>query len=111
MIKNKYIRQTFIVILVFLLVLGVGKLRNTYLMSDTRPTCAVFFKVARSSYVDYYYYRYRVESKVFTGSISAGELKIHSLDSLKKYNCVKIEYSKYSPSYSRVIDTRFRGGR
>lgn len=34
------------------------------------------------------------------------ELKVKTFEKLKRMGCVKIEYSNYSDSYSRVIDIR-----
>ena len=51
-------------------------------------------------------YVFEVDGKKVKGNVPYSSLKSISLDSLKKIECVKIEYSNYSTFFNRVIDNR-----
>ncbi len=79
--------------------------KELMLMSATK-TCGYFYKVGTSRYVDYYQYTYSINGNRYNGFITKKELKIKSINKLKKINCVEIKYSNYINSYSKVVDER-----
>jgi len=75
-----------------------------YIKSDT--TCAKFFKEGNTRGQKSLHYKYVVDDKKYTYSVSFLYLKNKSLEDMKKVECVTIEYSVWFPTFSRVIDKR-----
>ena len=91
----------------FIVFFGLMLVAETYtyfFFTKTSKTCATIYKIGTSRWIDYFHYTYVIEGKKYDGSIEVGEIKNISLDSLKKIECIKIEYSNYVNSFSRVID-------
>ena len=104
--NNRLTKQIIYIVIGFILLITIAVSFNGLMFLNTRKTCATFYKIGTSRYVDYYHYSYFINGKKYDGSLTRKELKIKSLDSLKKIKCVEIEYSTYINSYSRVIDQR-----
>lgn len=52
-------------------------------------------------------YNFNLDDEIVTDAISIGAIKKDiSFDSIKKIECLKIEYSNYSTFFSRVVDDR-----
>jgi len=73
---------------------------------NAEDTCAHFTSIGGVRTTDYYNYSYIVDGNQFDGSLSDFNLSLRDLDSLKKIECIQIEYSVYFSSFSRVIDKR-----
>ena len=52
------------------------------------------------------WYSFKVNNKNILDNISIGFFKKIPFDSLKKFDCVKIEVSNYSTFFNRVVDER-----
>lgn len=99
-------KQIIYLVIGFTLLITLVASFNELMFLKTTKTCGYFFKITTSRYVDYYHYSYMKNDKKLTGSIMKKELKVKTFEKLKRMGCVKIEYSNYSDSYSRVIDIR-----
>ena len=85
--------------------LGIYFSSNLFFI-NSKTTCAHFARISGVRTTDYYHYSYMVDGNQFEYSVSEFNLKLRDLDSLKKIECVEIEYSVYFPSFSRVVDKR-----
>jgi len=93
-------------LLIIAVLFGLMQLFLQLIYINAKTTCANFTKLGGTRSVDSYHYIYRMSNITYENHISEGFLKLRDLDSLKKIECVQIEYSIYFPSYSRVIDKR-----
>jgi hypothetical protein len=100
-------RKTWIVVgVVFLLIISIGLLIEQMAYTSSKIGCA---KITRKSAIRgawSVHYEFEVDGEIMEGGIETGFLKKISLDSLKKIECIKIEYSNYSTFFNRVIDKR-----
>jgi hypothetical protein len=101
--KNSY-KQVFWVLIIFFGLILIAKIYTYFFFTSTSKTCATIYKVGRNRTVASYHYSYYVNGIIHDGSIETGYIKNISLDSLKKIDCIKIEYSNYVYSFSRIID-------
>lgn len=105
--KIKINKTAKIIILIFIL-FGLFQLSLQLIYIKSNTTCIKFSKTGGTRSTISYHYLYEVESKLYNSHISEFYIKknIRNLDSLKKFDCVEIEYSVWFPSFSRVIDKR-----
>jgi hypothetical protein len=101
--KASYKQVIWVLIIFFGLIL-IAKLYTYYFFTNTTKTCATIYKVGADRTIESYHYSYSAHGIIHDRSIETGYIKNISLDSLKKIECVKIEYSNYVNSFSRVID-------
>lgn len=104
--NNKRIKKQIVFIFLgFMMLFCLASVFKYLMFTNTNTTCAIFYDVGTSRYVHYYYYTYFIEGEKFEGSLPVKQIRIKSLNDLKKMGCVKIEYSNYINAYSQVIDT------
>lgn len=104
--NRKIKKQILWIIIGFPLFLFLFSFVIQFFYTKSNITCGTFYKKGTSRYIDYYHYYFYADGEKCTGSISEGDLELVSLDSLKKMECIEIEYSLYNTIYSRVVDTR-----
>lgn len=91
---------------VFAVIILVGILAEKIAYTSTKITCG---KIVRQSSIRgaySVYYTFEVDGISKEGGVGTSFLKNLSLDSLKKIECVKIEYSNFSTYFNRVVDER-----
>ncbi len=91
-------------LIIFFGLLLTAKIYTYFFFTNTTKTCAAIYKVGTNRTVESYHYSYNAKGIKHDGSIETGYIKNISLDSLKKIKCIKIEYSNYVNSFSRIID-------
>jgi len=98
-------KERFVLLIIIASVLALF-LFSKLIFINAKTTCASFTSLSGVRTTDYYDYSYIADGTQFDGSLSEFNLSLRDLDSLKKIECVQIEYSVYFPSFSRVIDKR-----
>ena len=93
-------RFVFLLILIFLVIYVVY-------FSTTEKTCCKIVGVSSIRGGGVILYDYEINHRKHKGSMTVGYFKDEiSLDSLKKIDCVEMEYSKYLPFLNRITDKR-----
>jgi len=80
--------------------------KNVALISSTK-SCAKFteiWEVKGATWVEYEFENN--EGEKYKGNIYLKDLKIRSIDSLKKIECIKVKYSNFSAIFSEIDDPR-----
>jgi|SRR5690554_1898625 len=82
--------------------------KNIILFFGSKKTCSTIIEKKRiNNNIGVYAYCYTLEGVVFKQNESIIHIKRDlSLDSLKKIDCIKVEYSSYFPSISKIVDER-----
>lgn len=73
---------------------------------DSKKTCGNYYREGNMRGAKLFVYHYNVNGVDYRSPTTSMSLKIKTLDSLKQIKCVEIEYSKWFPSISRMIDKR-----
>lgn len=68
--------------------------------------CGRFTDIWKNKGAKNFGYVFVYENDTIVGSIGSSKLKIHNLDSLKSMDCIKIECSKFTTYFNRVVDQR-----
>jgi hypothetical protein len=80
--------------------------KNVALISSTK-SCAKFVKIWEVKGATLVKYAFKnKEGEIFSGNVDLKDLKIRSIDSLKKIECVKVRYSNFSAIFSEIDDPR-----
>jgi hypothetical protein len=95
----------YIVLSFFLILLTLYSFEKLMYL-DSNIACAKFIYQSESRGVKYVHYTVNINEEVHDGSLSMAQLKIKSMDKLKKIDCLKVEYSNYSSFFNRVVDKR-----
>ena len=103
-IKNKII----LLISIFLIVILVSQLSRYIFFQNKGYTYGQIISIKRGVKGGYHYiYNFKNNGKVIYGFIYTNEIKDNiDFDSLKNIPNIKIEYSKYSTNFNRIIDKR-----
>lgn len=105
MTKRK--RQNIALIVLFS---AVGLFLLVYYASfiNSSEVCGVYIRESGIRSTVYYNYQYVVNDKVYSGSTDESNIKsnLRTIDTLRKFDCVRIEYSRYFPFFSKLADQR-----
>jgi hypothetical protein len=100
--KKTWRNLTILMVCLFLLLISINKL--AYISSSS--ACGTFFRLGETRGAKYLHYEFFIDNVKHEGSISRIDLRIKSLDSLKKIDCIQIEYSNFSTYFNLVVDKR-----
>lgn len=75
---------------------------------NSRQTCGRIIELISSSRRHYYFRSsFKINNRSYENDIACIEIKDEfSLDSLKKIQCIKIEYSLFNEATNRIVDER-----
>jgi len=93
-----------LVIVISLIVLFLVVYNLSFLKS--RTICGKIIGEHEIKGAKYIRYRFIIDNDTSEGSLSVLDVKRISLDSLKKIECVQIQYSEFSSFFNRVVDKR-----
>jgi len=68
--------------------------------------CGKFVYSSETRGATYFHYIVTINGEQKKGSISKSELKVKYLPELKKFDCIKVEYSLINGYFMRVVDQR-----
>jgi hypothetical protein len=68
--------------------------------------CGQVDRIGISKGARYVVLEFEIDNKKYTCSQTNSDFKPFDIDSLKKIECVKIEYSTFLPVFNRVVDER-----
>ncbi len=100
-------QKNFIWIAVSVLVFIILFFLDDLLMSlSTEKTCAQVVGIHSIRNMEYIEYEYTVNNNVIRTDQSVLFVGLMNLNSLKKIECIEIEYSTIWPTHNRIIDKR-----
>ncbi len=80
--------------------------KNLALISSNK-SCAKFIKIWEGKGSTWVEYEFENKAgKKYKGNIYLKNLKIQSIDSLRKFDCVSVRYSSFSGIFSEIDDQR-----
>lgn len=100
--KRQWIKSIVWLVVAIMLVFFIKWL----LYVDSGTTCGNYYKEGKNRGAVGFVYHYNINGMDYTSATVSMQLKVNTLDSLKKIKCVEIEYSKWFPSISRMVDKR-----
>jgi hypothetical protein len=95
-----------IFIIIFSSIIVIGLFTEKFAYSNSKITCAKITREASVKGSKSIYYNFEVDGEVIEGGIGISFLKTIPLDSLKKIDCIRVEYSEYSTFFNRIVDSR-----
>ncbi len=94
-------------ILIVLACFGYGLWKEIAFMHSSQTCGRITEKIRAARGHCYFKYSFKVNDRSYENDISCMEIKNEfSLDSLKKIQCVKIEYSLFNEATNRIVDER-----
>lgn len=95
----------YLIFVIFGLALVMLTLRFV-MFSKSSVTCAKITRITRDRSGASIRYFFDVNNRTYLSGLSTISTKNISIDSLKKIDCIQLEYSNYSPFWNRIIDKR-----
>lgn len=92
--------------IVFASIIVIGLLIEKLAYTSSKITCGRIIRQSSIRGAWSIYYVFKVEGETIEGGVGTSYLKNIPLDSLKKIECVQIEYSTWGTSFNRVVDKR-----
>jgi hypothetical protein len=104
----KFLRNYYkLILFISFTLLIFSYLREVILFFSSEQACCEIFEqdnVANNNWV--YRYRFNYKDSLYVNYESMVHIKKIDLDSLIKIECIKVEYSTYFPSISKIVDER-----
>ena len=94
------------VVIIITAIVVIGIVFNTVVYFHSDIACGKVIGQGQTKGANYIRYKFQIGNQTVYGSESSSVFVDLSLDSLKKMDCVKIQYSQFIFDFNRIVDLR-----